>query len=198
MKQTIRRVTLAIAFAILFAAGVSAQDESKGACQVKVVVARVNWDGGGDPQFGRMSNDQIQWWWKDGQKKFPKICLVYNKDEADYAVAWKSLQGADKYSYRVPKTETTYHSGTVNGTATQIGSNPTNTSGTYSGTSTTTTYEKREGEWPVVYVNAAVYHNDGPDMPVFITKHKGQWRWSKPDKDAFQKALEWINKQISK
>lgn len=204
-----RVVILATALILSFAAGVQAQDsydfapphvikEERAApsCRVKVVVAAVNWDGSGEPQFGRMTSNQIQWWRKEGQKKFPKICLVSSKDESDYGVAWQFLQSADKYTYTVPNTTTTQHSGTVNGTTTQIGSNPTNTSGTYSGTSTTTTYETHSGEWPVTYVNAAVFKNGGSDIPIFVSKHKGQWRWSKPDKDAFRKSLEFINKQI--
>jgi len=31
--------------------------------------------------------------------------------------------------------------------------------------------------------------------PIFVAKHKGQWRWSKPDKGAFEKALKFIEKQ---
>jgi hypothetical protein len=181
--KTIRRVILAVAFALIFAAGVDAQDS----CRVKVVVAAVSWDGSGEPRFGVMSDNQIGWWRSEGQKKFPKICLVSTKDEADYGIAWKALQSADKYAYTVPNTSTTQHNGTVVGPGGV---------GTYSGTSTTTTDERREGEWPVTYVNAAVFKNGGDDIPLFVSKHKGQWRWSKPDKDAFVKSLEFINKQL--
>jgi hypothetical protein len=195
--KSIRRITLAILFLMAFVAGVNAQDST---CQVKIVVAARAWDGTGESQFGRMSNDQIQWWIKDGQKKYPKFCLVQTRDEADYSVVWMANQTTQTYYYTIPKTETTYHTGTVNGTTTQIGSSPTYTNGTYSGTSTTTTNETRQGEWPITFVNAAVYKVGGTNgvkvMPSFITRHKGQWRWSKPDKDAFQKSLEWINKQL--
>jgi hypothetical protein len=79
--------------------------------------------------------------------------------------------------------------------------------GTYSGTSTKTTYETKQGEWPVTYVNAFVHklvdvEVDGqrkkkPEgIPSFVAKHKGQWRWSKPDKDAFEKSLKFIQKQL--
>jgi len=33
-------------------------------------------------------------------------------------------------------------------------------------------------------------------LPLFTAQHKGQWRWSKPDKDAFVKAMEFIQKQL--
>jgi hypothetical protein len=164
---------------------------------VKVVVAAVNWDGSGEPRFGRMTPNQIEWWRNEGQKKFPKICLVSTRDEANYRIAWAATQSADTYTYRVPKTETTQHRGTINATSTSTGSmDSTSTSGTYRGTSTTTTYETREGEWPVTYVNAAVFKNGGEDIPLFMAKHKGQWRWSKPDKDALKKSLEFIQKQL--
>ncbi len=193
MTNTIRRIALAIAMALIFAAGVNAQDT----CRVKVVVAAVNWDNTGEPRFGVMTANQIEWWRSEGQKKYPNICLTSDKDEADYGIAWKATQSADTYTYTVPKTSTTEHRGTVNATSTSTGSLETvNTNGTYRGTSSTTTYETKQGEWPVTYVNAAVFKNGGEDIPMFVAKHKGQWRWSKPDKDALEKSLKFIQKQL--
>jgi hypothetical protein len=151
-----------------------------------------------------MSPNQTEWWLKEGQKKFPGICITTEKNEADYLIAWTATESADTYTYTVPKTETTEHRGTINTTSTSTGSiDSTNTTGIYRGTSTTTTYENRQGEWPVVYVNAFVHRmtKDGSDKPyvrtpLFVSKHKGQWRWSKPDKDGFVKSLEFINKQM--
>jgi hypothetical protein len=198
--KMIRRVALAIATALIFAAGANAQDN----CKVKVLIAAFNWNNADDYRKDYMSPDQMDWWLKDGQKKFPGICITTEKNEADYLIAWTATQSADTYTYTVPKTETTEHRGTINTTSTSSGStDSTHTSGTYRGTSTTTTNEEKKGEWPVVYVNAFVHRmtKDGSDKPyvktpMFMAKHKGQWRWSKPDKDAFVKAMEFIKKQL--
>jgi hypothetical protein len=129
---------------------------------------------------------------------------------ADYLLAWAETSEAFTYTYTVPKTETTEHQGTVNTTTTSTGTLDTaNTSGTFRGTSARTTYENKQGERSVWYVNAFVHRLiDKPveidvngrkelgkaaeKLPAFISKHKGQWRWSKPDKDAFEKALKFV------
>lgn len=195
--KTIRRVALALPLALIFVAGVSAQDT----CRVKIRIAAFKWDNANEIKKGFISPNQTEWWLKEGQKKFPGICITTTDGDADYVVAWTATESADTYTYTVPKTETTEHRGTINTTSTSTGSiGSTNTTGTYQGTSTTTTYENRRGEWPVTYVNAFVYKMSGTPgekipPPSFITKHKGQWRWSKPDKDSFVKSLEFIHKQ---
>lgn len=152
----------------------------------------------------RLSPNQTEWWLKEGQKKFPGVCITTTPGEADYVIFWTATQETTNHSYTVPKTETTYHSGTVNSTSTSTGSlDSVNTSGTYNGTSTKTTYETRGYEWTNTYVNAFVHKTvtvEGKKtiekLPLSIAKHRGQWRWSKPDKDSLVKSLEFINKQI--
>jgi hypothetical protein len=186
--KIIRRIALAIALALIFAAGVSAQDT----CKVKIRIVAFNWDDSSDFRKDVMSPNQTDWWLKDGQKKFPGVCITREDGAADYVIAWTYKGTSETYHYTVPTTTTTQHNGTVYGPG-GIGG--------YSGTSTTTTHESKEGEWPVSYVNASVHKMRGTPgekipPPIFLSKHKGQWRWSKPDKDAFVKSLEWINKQI--
>jgi hypothetical protein len=188
--KTVRRVILALALALIFVAGVNAQDT----CKVKVLIAAFNWNNADEYRKDFMSPNQTDWWLKEGQKKFPGVCITTEKNEADYLIAWTAMQDSETYYYTTPKTSTTQHSGTVYG--------PGGVGG-YSGTSTTTTDERQKGEWQVVYVNAFVHRmtKDGSDKPyvktpLFMTKHKGQWRWSKPDKDGFVKAMEFIQKQL--
>jgi len=202
--KSIRRIALAVALALIFVAGVNAQDT----CRVKVLIATFNWNNADEYRKDFMSPNQTDWWLKDGKKKFPGVCITTEKNEADYLIAWTATESADKYTYTVPHTETTQHQGTVNTNSSSRSTSSPETvyssgSGTYRGTSTTTTYERKDGEWPVVYVNAFVHRmtKDGSDKPyvktpLFMTKHKGQWRWSKPDKDSFVRLLEFINKQL--
>ena len=76
-------------------------------------------------------------------------------------------------------------------------------SGTYHGTSTKTTYEEKKYEHTTLFIKAFVHNvievdgkKDIDRLPLFTAQHKGQWRWSKPDKDAFVKAMEFIQKQL--
>jgi hypothetical protein len=170
--KTIRRVALAIVIALIFVAGVNAQDS----CKVKVLIAAFNWNNADDYRKDFMSLNQTDWWLKEGQKKFPGICITTEKNEADYLIAWTATESSDKYTYTVPKTETTEHRGTVNTNSSSRSTSSPDTvhssgCGTYRGTSTTTTYERKEGEWPVVYVNAFVHRmtKDGSDKPYVKT-----------------------------
>jgi len=183
--KTVRRVILATALAPIFVAGVNAQDT----CRVKVLIAAFNWNNADEYRKDFMSPNQTDWWLKEGQNKFPGVCVTTEKNEADYLIAWTATESADKYIYTVPKTETT--NSTVVGDI------------FLSGTSTKTTYETKQGVWPVVYVNAFVHRmtKDGSDKPyvktpLFVSQYKGQWKWSKPNKDAFEKSLKFIQKQL--
>jgi hypothetical protein len=204
--KTIRRIALAVLLALLFAAGVKAQDPP--ACKVKVRILAFKWEDSREFRHDVMSPDQTEWWIKEGQKKFPNVCIVTTSGEADYLIAWTATSETATHSYTVPKTETTVHSGTVNATSTTTGPlGSTDTYGTYRGTSTRTTYEKKEYEWTNSYVVAHVHKTvdvevDGQKRkriekpPVFTAQHRGQWRWSLPDKDALKKAMEFIQKQL--
>lgn len=179
---------------------VQAQDAKNEGCRAHVLVM--------DRSAFRasLSADQLKWWLEEGQKKFKGVCLATSLETADYVVFWAEKSENYTYEYNVPKTETTQHTGTVNGTSTGTSSTGTSntvyTSGTYSGTSTKTTYEKEQTEVTIRYVVATV-HKTGlmggqkeiAELPVFVSEHKGQWRWSKPDKDALVKSLRYIARE---
>jgi len=127
---------------------------------------------------------------------------------SSYVIVWTAAEETTVSSYRVPKTETTRHQGTVNTNSTSRSTTSTDTvyssgSGTYHGTSTKTTYEEKKYEHTTLFIKAFVHkviEVDGKKnidrLPLFTAQHKGQWRWSKPDKDAFAKAMEFIQKQL--
>src|SRR5262245_45158730 len=81
--KTISRVTQAIIIALALTIGANAQDT----CKVKVRIASFNWDGSGEPRLDQMTPNQIEWWIKEGQKKFPKICITTENGAADYMIA---------------------------------------------------------------------------------------------------------------
>src|SRR5262249_16267272 len=155
-----------------------------------------------------MSPDQTEWWLKEGSKKFPGICITSTPNVSSYVIVWTAAEETTVSSYRVPKTETTRHQGTVNTNSTSRSTTSTDTvyssgSGTYHCTSTKTTYEEKKYEHTTLFIKAFVHkviEVDGKKnidrLPLFTAQHKGQWRWSKPDKDAFAKAMEFIQKQL--
>lgn len=176
-----KTVILSLFVVLMIAITGNAQD----ACKVKVILAAINWDGTGEPRYGAITPEQLNWWLKDGQKKFASVCLVDDKDKADYVIKWNAMEESGTYTYPVANTSTANTSGTVYAGG---------SSGTYNGTTTTTTYSNQQGQWHRMYVNAGVYKPD-TKMPVFFSKHVGRLRWSKPDKDAFEDALKFIQKQ---
>lgn len=176
-------------------------------CRVRVRIVGFDWQNPSSHTLDKLSANQLDWWLKEGQKKFPGVCLTTTPGVADYIVRWSETSEDRTYTYTVPKRETTQHSGTVNATSTGTsstgGSSTVYTTGTYNGTSTTTTYEKKQEEYSIWYVVAGVHRmsevngqKEIVNLPVFITKHKGQWRWSKPDKDALAKSLKYIAGQV--
>jgi len=208
-------IALVIALLIpALAALVRAQDKS--ACRVKVRIVNFNWANSSERVYDRLSTYQTEWWLKEGRKKFPGVCITTTSGEADYLLSWSENFETSNYTYQVPKTETTHHSGTINTTSSGTATSSSGTvytsgsgSGTYSGTSTRTTYEDKQGEINTQYVVAYVHKltdkvieidvngrkengKEAEKIPAFMSRHKGQWRWSKPDKDAFEKAIKFV------
>lgn len=176
------------------------------ACRVRIQVVGFNWENPSSTTPDSLSYNQLRWWLKDGQKKFPKVCLTTSHEKADYVFYWAETVETSTYTYRAPKVEsTTQHRGTINTTTTST-SNPgngANTTGTYNGTSTKTTYEDKQTEQSTWHVRAALRKMTEVDgkkqpekIPLFVTRHEGNWRWSKPDKDALEKAVKFIDKQV--
>lgn len=55
---------------------------------------------------------------------------------------------------------------------------------------TSTTYVPEYGEREFVNVVATVYSRDGSKL--YESQHQGNWRWSKPDKDCLEDALNYL------
>lgn len=190
----------------------SAKSEKKATgCRVHVQIINYNWETPSSSTPDRLSANQLDWWLKEGQKNYPDVCLTTNQEDSDYIIAWTETSEDRTYTYTVPKTETTRHNGTINTTSNST-STSTNglgvvntsgtTSGTYNGTSTKTTYEEKKGERSIWYINAYVHkvsevngQKKPEKIPVFMAKNKGQFVWSKPDKDAFAKAIKYVSEQ---
>lgn len=123
-------------------------------------------------------------------KKEQHFWFVSNKRDADSIVFWTRAVGFRPYVYYVPHSET--GTGTVSGSMNgMVGSDY--TWGSYSGSvQVTRTYYTREtGQSSYVDFSLAVYdahtHNK-----VYETWHRGNFRWSKPDKDCLSDALEYL------
>jgi len=81
---------------------------------------------------------------------------------SSYVIVWTAAEETTVSSYRVPKTETTRHQGTVNTNSTSRSTTSTDTvyssgSGTYHGTSTKTTYEEKKYEHTTLFIKAFVH-----------------------------------------
>jgi hypothetical protein len=98
------------------------------------------------------------------------------KENADYVVVWSSAVGTRAYTTYVPltSTSTTSISGDVNATA----------------RTSSTSYQAEQNEHQFVNVVATVYGRDGSKL--FESFHQGNWRWSKPDKDCLEEALNFL------
>jgi len=103
---------------------------------------------------------------------FPKF-----KENADFIIVWSQVVGTRAYTTYTPHTSTsnTSISGDVNATA----------------TTTTTTYQAQQAEHQFVNIVATVYSNDGAKK--YESFHQGNFRWSKPDKDCLEDALNYLH-----
>ena len=98
------------------------------------------------------------------------------RENADFVIVWSSAVGYRPVTTYVPQTttSTTQVSGDVNATA----------------QTSSTSYVAEHGEHEFVNVVAAVYSKDGQKL--FQSVHQGNWRWSKPDKDCLDDALNYL------
>jgi hypothetical protein len=168
--------------ALLFALTVSAtaQQKEAPACTVRILLLNQNWE---DHSKTRelMSPDQTKWWLEDGQKKFKNFCFVSASKPYDYRLVW-----TDTNTFRtvfVPTTTTT------NGTVEAGGR-----TGTYSETSTSS--NGRQATRRTSYVQIQLFKADAEadSTPLFNQLHKGDWVWSKPDRQALENALKALDK----
>ena len=123
-------------------------------------------------------------------KREQRFWFVRDKHNADFIVFWTRAVGFRPYVYYMPhaETETGSVSGSVNG---MVGSDY--TWGSYSGTvQVTKTYYTREtGQWSYVDFSLTVYDARTRNK-VYETWHRGNFRWSKPDKDCLSDALDYL------
>ena len=74
---------------------------------IKVLVSRCDWHQPKNCEDGQLSQNQLQWWRESGQKKFSRVQLVENRDEADWIVFWAVTEAP--YIITTPTTATTTH-----------------------------------------------------------------------------------------
>jgi len=194
------RFALSLWVLLLIPAGAIAQAQTT-ACHTRVLVVSRNWDNPERFELNSLSTKQMEWWLKDGKKKYQGICLAYKPEVADYVFIWTQKWQTNTGEISLPKTTTSQQSGTV--TVTSInGEGVTNTTGTYRGTTSTTTSENTPYEYTVQYVAASLHRTEEiagrkqvSPLPVFMSSHKGYWRKAKPDKDVLADAMKFIAQQ---
>jgi hypothetical protein len=123
-------------------------------------------------------------------KREQHFWFVSDNKDADFVVFWTRAVGFRPYVYYMPHTETETGSvsGSMNG---MVGSSY--TWGNYSGTvQVSRTYYTREtGQWSYVDFSLTVY-DAHTRKKVYETWHRGNFRWSKPDKDCLSDALGYL------
>jgi hypothetical protein len=141
-----------------------------------------------------VSKDQLNWLKTVSKeiekgKRQTKFLITKQRENADYILFWTQAQGFIPYVTYVPRTETT--TSKVSGTYSTI-----ETSGYGFGTITgnivvtRTYYEAQSNEWQFVDASLTVFDKSGKN--VYETKHRGNWRWSKPEKDCLEDALKYL------
>jgi hypothetical protein len=123
-------------------------------------------------------------------KRGQQFWFIKQKENADFVVFWTRAVGFRPYVYYMPhaETETGRTSGSING---MVGSDY--TWGNYSGTVqvTRTYYTQETGQWSYVDFSLTVY-DAHTGKKVYETWHRGNFRWSKPDKDCLSDALDYL------
>jgi len=151
-----------------------------------------------------MSEHQEKWWFEDGRRRFPDLCIVEEQISPDYVVVWYELWEKTQEEITVSRREVTEHSGTISLNTWNYGKDSTysRTTGTYRGRSTTTRQEKEKVEyytWTVhATVHKAVQSGEGTQIgsSIYTARHIGRWLWSKPDKDAMIEAINFLSKAV--
>ena len=138
---------------------------------------------------GLATKNQSAWWGKEGNKKYPKICMTSDPAQVQYFVVWVSNLKSE--TLVLPYAQSTHQSGTV---WSSLGN-----WGTYSGTGTTyAAVPVNRKIWRVeviVYQTALVDGQLKLSGPIFQSSHSGKMRWSKPDKDSLIDAIKFIEEK---
>ncbi len=167
-------------------------------CSVYFHVAHTAWREWGSHsaiQWNRVTRNMLNWWERNGQKKFPTLCYCSEPWAADFVMVWGDWDESVPYSYSVPVPETYYVGGTISG---WVSNQPFQAE--YWGYATTMRMRTYEGSWNIwnflLDVRPVEERDDGRGLhlgtSVFWSHHKGRWRWSKPDKDSLIDALKAI------
>jgi hypothetical protein len=125
---------------------------------------------------------------KDGKVPM-RFFLTKHRENADYILFWTAAQGFRPYVTYVPHTETS--NANVSGTYNTSGTNGTDY-GNFNGTVqvTRTYYQAQTNQWAFVDVVVTVYARSG--AKVYESWHRGNFRWSKPDKDCLDDAFKYL------
>jgi hypothetical protein len=144
-----------------------------------------------NPSNGSMTNDWLSKnqlaYMRDRSEKLkktgtpPHFWPTHYRENADFVIVWSSAVGSRPYTMYVPRTSTS----------------TTNVTGDVSLTAntTSTTYVPEHGEHEFVNVVATVYSRDGTKL--YESVHQGNWRWSKPDKDCLEDAMNYLSSHQS-
>jgi hypothetical protein len=123
----------------------------------------------------------------------PLLHAVRYRQNADYVFFWTQAVGSRTYVTYVPQTTTSESTvyGNYNGYNTGSGNS---TYGNFNGTisTTSTSYTPQANQWNYVNVTLSVYDKYG--NKVYETWHQGNFRWSKPEKDCLEDALNYLHK----
>lgn len=139
-----------------------------GECETAFHVAR----GDGDALvWGETSEDMREWWAEKGKEKHPSLCYEADPAKAEYVVIWRTEK--IQRTIQLPATSTTRTTGSVGRTPVAVNS---------------TTQGTRPATQNLLTVYVEVY--DREHRTVYRGERTGRWRWSKPDENALEDALE--------
>jgi len=117
------------------------------------------------------------------------------RENADYILLWTTAIGFRPYIYTVPHTET--QTASISGNANTSYSNGASSFATFNGTVNVqrTYYQTVSGQQEYVDVDLVVL--DGrTGRKLYESWHRGNWRWSKPDKDCIADAFAFLQKLV--
>jgi len=122
-------------------------------------------------------------------KHSPTFLYTKHRENADYILFWTAAQGFRPYVTYVPHTVT--ETGNVSGNYNNYGAYGSNF-GSFDGTVTVnrTYYTAQAGQWNFTDVELTVYDRDG--KKIYASWHRGNFRWSKPDKDCLEDAFNYL------
>jgi hypothetical protein len=133
-----------------------------------------------DPQREWISKYKNKGWKGKGKGKGkgkPRFWFTRHKANADYIFIWTQAEGSKPYIYYVPRTET----------------ETLRTTGTFQGTVQVEKKSTEEKQGTIYFVDAVLtIWDSGSGKKLHEVRHRGKWRWSKPQKDCIQDAIKYL------